>query len=123
MSYKLYAVYDADGSLSGELAYLAGKLMGAGDCALCEISHGWNPLGKKAWRASRRNAALQRPEILWLHRDEQSPALSSVTQGQLPAVILQQENHYQIVLNKDELAACGGDLEKFEVALAEQLNT
>ena len=121
MSYKLYAVYDADGSLSGELAYLAGKLMGVRDCALCDISHGWNPLGKTAWRAAHRNPSPRSFEIAWVHRDEQPTALSSVTQGALPAVVLQLNDHYQILLNKHELKACGGDYEKFEAALVEKL--
>ena len=41
---QYFAIYDADGSLAGELSYALGKLAGARRCALCDISHGWNPL-------------------------------------------------------------------------------
>ena len=123
MTYELYAVYDADGSLSGELAYLAGKLMGVRDCALCDISHGWNPLGKRAWRVAQRQTSQRTFQITWLHRDEQPPAMSSLTNGKLPAVILRLQGHYQILLSKSELAACDGDLKQFEIALARKLES
>lgn len=38
-------VYDADGGLLGELAYLTGRILGIAHCALCEITHG--PAGEK----------------------------------------------------------------------------
>ena len=36
----LTGVYQADGSLSGELRYVVGKLLGSAHCALCDITHG-----------------------------------------------------------------------------------
>ncbi|MGA1089849.1 MAG: hypothetical protein ACO3X2_10375, partial [Candidatus Nanopelagicales bacterium] len=35
---RLVGVYDADGDLRGEIAYLAGKF-GGRHCALCDITH------------------------------------------------------------------------------------
>jgi hypothetical protein len=37
---RLIGVYNAEGSLRGELAYLLGKLTGRAHCALCDITHG-----------------------------------------------------------------------------------
>ena len=37
---KLTGVYDANGSLPGELAYWVGARLGVRHCALCEITHG-----------------------------------------------------------------------------------
>ena len=36
----LTGVYQANGSLSGELRYVVGKLLGSAHCALCDITHG-----------------------------------------------------------------------------------
>ena len=47
-----YAIYDADGSFMGEVRYLRDKCLGKAECALCDLSHGWNPLGRPDWRRS-----------------------------------------------------------------------
>lgn len=36
----VYAIYNAESSLVGELAYMAGKVIGNRACALCDITHG-----------------------------------------------------------------------------------
>ena len=36
---RLIGVYDAEGSLRGEVAYLWGKLRGTRHCSLCDITH------------------------------------------------------------------------------------
>ena len=43
---QLIGIYNAKGSIAGELAYLFGKLRGTAQCALCDISHG--PLKEKS---------------------------------------------------------------------------
>ena len=48
---RLVGVYDAEGGLLGEAAYLWGKVRGTRHCALCDITHGrvrrkpeWDPM-------------------------------------------------------------------------------
>ena len=77
MTPRYFAIYDADGTLSGELGYALGKLAGTRHCALCDISHGWNPIGKAGWR---KDSGLS-CKLQWLHRDEQSPDLAAYTLG------------------------------------------
>ncbi len=110
---QYFAIYDADGSLAGELSYALGKLAGARRCALCDISHGWNPQGKAAWRAGSQLAC----GLQWLHRDEQTPAMAEYTRGQLPLVIAQTGDRFTTLLDADGLAACDGDYEAFAEAL------
>ena len=50
---KLYAIYDADGTLLSELSYLKDKCLGKAECALCDLSHGWNLLEKRAGGSDR----------------------------------------------------------------------
>ena len=37
---RLIGVYDANGTLSGELAYWIGARLGRRHCSLCDITHG-----------------------------------------------------------------------------------
>ncbi|MDG1065661.1 MAG: hypothetical protein P8O91_05545 [Luminiphilus sp.] len=109
MTARYLAIYDADGTLSGELGYALGKLAGTRHCALCDISHGWNPAGKAAWRKdSGLSCSLQ-----WLHRDEQSSDLAAYTLGKLPLVVEQRNDGFRTLLDAEKLEACNGDYEAF----------
>ena len=114
---SLYAIYDADGSLAGELSYLIDKLLGRADCALCDVSHGWRPTGIRAWR-QRQGATTQ---LTWQHRDEVPHHMRSHVSGQLPCVAIDTNGSVDILISKDQLAGCEGDFEVFEQLLAHKL--
>ena len=84
---SLVGVYDADGGLRGELAYLTGKLAGR-HCALCDITH--SPVRRRqAWDAY--VAGLPVPfEVL--HRNERSEPLRIATAGHEPCVVAQTDD-------------------------------
>ena len=113
----LFAIYDAESTLMGELTYVLGKLRGARPCALCNISHGWNPLGKSAWRAARCSS----PELTWLHKNEQDAELCALTAGQLPAVVVRHDGGQQILVTREELEKIEGDYADFDSLLAAKL--
>ena len=117
MTVRYFAIYDADGTLFGEVGYVLGKLAGTRHCALCDLSHGWNPRGKAPWRAdSGLSCRLQ-----WLHRDEQSAALAAYTAGRLPLVVEQREDGFRTLLNAEKLEACDGDYDAFLAMLEAQV--
>ena len=116
-SRRYFAIYDADGCLEGELAYLLGKLRGTRSCALCDISHGLNPIGKTAWRKCQGIVA----RIEWLHLDEQTPVMREFTDGHLPCVVAQDANGFELFLSSDALAAVGGDFNEFEALFLRRL--
>lgn len=79
---RLIGVYDADGGLRGELAYVAGKLAGR-HCSLCDITH--SPVRRRrAWDDY--VAGLPVPFEL-LHRNERSEAVHAATDGHEPCVV------------------------------------
>ncbi len=49
---RLVGVYDADGSLRGELAYWVRARLGRAHCALCDITHG-AVRERREWQAGR----------------------------------------------------------------------
>ena len=115
--HKLYAIYDADGSLFGELAYLWGKCTGQAQCALCDLSHGWNPLGRKVWRE---RGGLAR-SLNCVHRDEMPELLLAQVMQELPCVVVDRGGHLEILISREALEACGDDFKAFELLLEEKL--
>jgi hypothetical protein len=98
-------IYNADGTILGEIAYVAKKLVGRGSCALCDITHGWTG------RRRDFDATCQGAGIDWtlLHRDE-ATAEQLAAAGALPAVIRQNDSStWELVLGPAELDECNGD--------------
>ena len=54
---RLIGVYDADGSVLGELSYFVKARFGAAHCALCDITHG-RVRERADWRACRDQLAV-----------------------------------------------------------------
>jgi hypothetical protein len=79
---RLIGVYDADGGLRGELAYLAGKFAGR-HCSLCDITH--SPVRRRReWDAY--VATLPIPFDV-VHRNERSRVLEEATEGREACVV------------------------------------
>lgn len=114
---KLYAIYDADGTLRGEISYLTDKCRGKADCALCNLSHGWNPLGKTSWRQRQGLAA----SLEWVHRDEIPSHVLSAVADQLPCIAIDRDGKTEIVISRDTLRGCEGRFEIFEHLLEQKL--
>lgn len=64
---RLVGVYDANGSVSGELAYFIGARLGRAHCALCDITHGL-VRERAAWKTFRVGLPVQ---FDLYHRDDQ----------------------------------------------------
>ena len=114
-----YAIYDADGSVLGELQYLRDKCLGRADCALCDLSHGWNPMGRSAWR--QRKGITD--SINWVHRDELPQHIATYVTGHLPCVVMASGDTIEIVVNRSALKGCEGDFSVFEHLLEQTLRT
>lgn len=112
-------VYDADGTLAGELRYWVGAhVTGTAHCALCEITHGMFR-EKARWRELA--AALPVP-FEAVHLDERSPAVRTASEGHEPCVVaLHADGSAEVVLDAGELEAMDGDPEALARALTEAL--
>tara|TARA_B110000503_G_scaffold100815_1_gene150767 strand:- start:1031 stop:1396 length:366 start_codon:yes stop_codon:yes gene_type:complete len=114
---KLVGIYNANGSVIGELKYLFGKLTGQSDCALCDITHG--PFrGKADFRDAQQ--ALDIP-FENLHLDELEPDLQSF-RNHAPCIVAICDSQYSLLVSSAELARCCGDANQlFEVIKAKVL--
>lgn len=116
----LVGIYNADGNLMGELQYVLDKLCGRADCALCEITHGMNPLGRKSWKQALAQSSV---EIELIHRDEADATQLAAAQ-KLPCVLRYHDagdgaSEWLEVLSAEELAT----FEASPIALLERLET
>ncbi len=114
---EIVGVYDADGGLRGELAYVLGKAVGATHCALCDITHGSVAVtGRRGWKELRRRLPIRA-----VHRDERDPELAAATGDALPCVVALTDAGVVPLLSPADLDACGGALEVFEQRLHDAL--
>ena len=112
-------VYDADGTLAGELRYWVGAhVTGTAHCALCEITHG-TFREKSRWRE--RAAGLPAP-FEAVHLDERSPEVRAASEGHEPCVVaLRADGSAEVVLDAGELEAMDGNPEALARALTDAL--
>lgn len=105
---RLIGVYDADGSVRGELAYWIGARLGRAHCSLCEITHGL--VRERAdWKKCR--AGLAVPFDTY-HRDEQPDAVRVATADIVPAVIAETQQGFSPLLGPADLDRCGGSVDQ-----------
>jgi hypothetical protein len=109
---RLVGIYNADGTLTGEVAYVVGKLLGRAHCALCDITHGIRE--KQEWKACR--AALPVP-FDTIHRDERTPELAALTGADLPCVVAETTRGLALLLTRVDLERCEGNPEALVDAL------
>lgn len=105
---RLVGVYDADGTLAGELAYVIGHLLGTRSCSLCDITHG----GLRRRPVFDQLAAELGIPFELRHRDELDPPRAAVVaESGLPVVLLEESGDRRVLLDDDALRACDGDPE------------
>lgn len=102
---RLVGVYDADGTMLGELAYVVGHVLGRRSCALCDITHGGLRRRPEFDEAA---ASLGVPFDL-VHRNERSAELLALTGKALPCVVALGDGEQVVLLDREALAASSKD--------------
>lgn len=112
---RLVGVYDANGSLAGELAYWLGARLGLRHCSLCDITHGLvRP--KLEWR---REVDRLPFDFVAVHLDEREPAVAKASSGKEPCVVaVHDDGSARVIIGAGELEACDGDPAAFADLLA-----
>ena len=116
----LIGVYDADGTLSRELAYWVGAhLTGRRHCALCEITHG-TFREKAQWRELAAGLAVPFEAV---HLDERSEAVARASQGKTPCVLaVLEDGSLEMLFEPEDLEAMKGDPARLASALGEAIS-
>jgi hypothetical protein len=114
---RLVGVYDANGSIPGEIAYWVGARLGTRHCALCEITHGVFRQ-KSEWRECESSLPLP---FEALHLDEIPPEMAATVEDRAPCVVAERDDgSLEIVIDREQLEACNGRPEEL-AALVEEV--
>lgn len=115
---EVVGVYDADGGLLGEAAYVWGRLRGSRHCSLCDITHSsWRR--RPTWDAM---AARLPVPIRLLHRNELEGELAAtVLSVGAPVVLGRAGDGWRVLADADELGAVDGSVERLGSLLRERL--
>jgi len=114
---ELVGVYNADGGLRGEAAYIVGSLIGRAHCSLCDITH--SPFRRKAeWDA--RSRSLGVPFRL-LHRNEIDDDMHGAVAAGYPVVLGRREGGWQRLVEPEEMESCHGSVKDFFAVLLPRL--
>lgn len=110
---RLIGVYDADGTVRGEMAYWIGARLGRVHCSLCDITHG-RLRTRPDWTAAK--AGLPAPFEAY-HRDDQPDAVRRAAGGVVPVVVAEAGTAMIVLLQPADLEACAGSVERFVAVL------
>ena len=115
---KVYCIYNANGSIIGEISYLWKKLLSDFDCSICNISHN-TFTEKRIWK---KEMSKSKYKIEMLHLDEQSEDLKSFTKDVTPCVVSENDSGFEIILRDSELKKINGDVYLFFKELNKKLS-
>jgi hypothetical protein len=110
---RLVGVYNADGTLRGEVAYAVGSRLGRAHCSLCDITHGTFRT-KPEWQRCR--DGLPVPFDMY-HRDDQPDEIRSATGDVAPVVVAVTGDGVITLLGAAELDACDGSVDAMVAAI------
>lgn len=102
---RLVGVYNAEGSVRGEIAYLFAKVTGRAQCALCDITHGWVRPSREFLQVVHEIPV----PIEFVHSDSRSEALKAASGGTVPCVLAQTDDGLMLLLGPDDIERCEGE--------------
>lgn len=105
---RLIGVYDADGTLRGEVAYWIGARLGRRHCSLCDITHGAFT-EKNDWKRCR--SSLRVPFDTY-HRDDQPDDVRRASGDRTPVVVADTSGGIFVLLTGSQIDDAQGDPER-----------
>lgn len=112
---RLVGVYDADGTLRGELSYWVGARLGRRHCALCEITHG-SVRQRPEWKTCQQGLPV--PFDTYHHNDQPDP-IRIASGGATPVVVAVTDTGPVLLLTANDLEACDGSIDRLVEAIEE----
>ncbi len=110
---RLIGVYDANGTLRGEVAYWIGARLGRRHCALCEVTHG-TFTAKKSWTRCREGLPIPFDTF---HRDDQPDEIRRATGDQAPSVLAETAEGLVVLLDGPGIESANGEPQRLMLAI------
>ena len=106
---KIYCIYNAEGSIFGEIRYLYNKYIKDIKCSMCDITH--NSFSEKSEWGKK---CIEFPfKIECLHLDELPIEIKDIVKDNAPCVVTQKRSVNEIIINNKELTSMNGDVDSF----------
>ena len=116
---RLIGVYDADGTLRGEVAYWIGARLGRRHCSLCDVTHG-TFTEKTAWKRCRSSLPVSFDTY---HRDDQPDDVRRASGNMAPVVIAETSTGFVVLLDDTRISSVGGDPSRLVALISEAVDT
>jgi hypothetical protein len=119
----LIGIYNADGGLAGELAYVFGHLIGVRSCSLCDISH--SPIKKKAAFKELEQHLIAEHRILvrMIHLNERNERELKASEGREPCMLLEYpDQSISMFLDSTDLKALSGSVNSLKKLITSRLD-
>jgi len=113
-----FGIYNADGTFLGELGYVIAKLGGKRLCSLCDVTHGWNPFGKREWKGLCKSSSL---DIQLIHRDEATESQLQAA-GDLPSFITEAQEGWAQIMTSTQITKLKNQPETIVSMLEDAIN-
>ena len=118
ISPKVYFIYNASGTLAGELNYLYGKYFLDEHCELCDITHS-TVSAKPEWKTW---ISALKCENYVLHTNEANEMKVDYSAFELPVVLVDRGDGMEELVTKKEMADSGKGVEAFGVLFYRKLD-
>jgi hypothetical protein len=115
---RLIGVYNAEGTVRGELSYWFNARRGRAHCALCDITHG-SVRRRPEWTDC--VSSLPVP-FETFHRDDQPDAVRAAIGSGTPAVVAETAEGVVALLGPAELDECHGSVDALMSRLRQRLD-
>ena len=100
---RLHGVYDASGTILGEVSYFLRRALFNQHCALCDITHS-TFTRRRSWDVCVDGLGI---EFQLHHRNDAPSSVTDTTGYSAPCVVSETENGtFTVLVNSDELARC-----------------
>ena len=114
----VFGIYNADGTFLGELGYILAKIAGNKSCSLCDVTHGWNPFGKRQWKRICKSSSV---DIQLIHRDEATESQLNAA-GDLPSFIAEDQEGWTQLMTSSQITKLKNQPDAIVLMLEEATN-
>jgi hypothetical protein len=115
---EFIGVYDADGTIVGEVSYWIGARLGRTHCSLCELTHGLFTT-KRTWRECSTNLGV--PFTTWHRNDAPTEVIAAI--DRFPAVVARRGDSFSVIIDATTLESFDGDTRSFADHLRQLLQS
>ena len=106
---KIYCIYNAEGSIFGEIRYIYDKYVNDIKCAMCDITHN-SFIEKSEWEKKCREFPIK---IECLHLDELPSDIKNIVKDNAPCVVAKTKSINELIIRNEELTSMNGNVNSF----------